>query len=509
MLRKLRMEAAQGGSGMEATGGEALGGGTGVVGVFGVGAGHRAFDSRESLFATIPPVTDNSKVTAIIITYAPESDVLSACVESLRAQNPSPDIVIFDNFALKDPEHKVAKSFEGENCRVMVSGKNIGFGGAINEALRSVDSEFVLISNYDIVYESSYMEAAIGRLEVSAKDVVGIAGKTLFYPPDANERWVGRGPGDLFIRGSTHKHQDGVYGRHRDSVFSDGKLENGDSKCRGTGGVIDNTGTLVNGLMLAYNRGVGQIDIGQYDTCDRPMGACFAAFLARRGAFRPISKGGVGLLDSPYFMYYEDIDWCYRANILGYKILYEPGAVAWHHHSLTTRDRSIFFKYHLIQRNLYRTIMKNMRFRTVIRLWAFHARMHLRRARVEKEFGAVTAKILFETLAWAVTGLFKRVPIQPRRKFTDTEIVNLSIGEEGHLDDIALEPKADWHNPLASLKRLESRFPDDPACELIPLIEKLADGNAGRDVGEKAIELARDKCPVLVPLLSRIVEISF
>jgi len=445
----------------------------------GVGTGDRAFDFRESLFATIPPVTDNPKVTAIIITYAPESDVLSACVESLRAQNPVPNIVIFDNFALIDKEHKVAKSFEEENCRVMVSGKNIGFGGAINSALRSIESEYVLISNYDIVYESSYMEAAIGRLEVSGEDVVGIAGKTLFYPPDADENWLGRGPDDPPIKG------------------------------RGTGGVIDNTGTLVNGLMLAYNRGVGQIDIGQYDISDRPMGACFAAFLARRDAFRPISKGGVGLLDSPYFMYYEDIDWCYRANILGYKILFEPGAVAWHHHSLTTRDKSVFFKYHLIQRNLYRTIMKNMRFRAVIRLWAFHARMHLRRARVEKEFGTVTGQILFETLAWAVVGLFKRAPIQPRRKFTDTGIVNLSIGEEGHLDDISLEPKADWHNPLASLKRLESRFPDDPACELIPLIEKLADGNSGRDVGEKAIELARDKCPALVPLLSRIVEISF
>ena len=215
----------------------------------------------------------------------------------------------------------------------------------------------------------------------------------------------------------------------------------------------------------------------------------------------------MGLLDTPYFMYYEDIDWCYRANILEFKILYEPGAIAWHHHSLTTRDKPVSFKYHLIQRNLYRTIMKNMRFRTVIRLWAFHARMHIRRARVEKQFGTVTAKILLETLAWAVIGLFKRIPIQSRRKVSDTDVVNLSIGEEGHLDDLTLEPKKDWHNPLASLIRLRKHFPDDPACELIPLIEKLADGSAGNDAAD-VIALARKNCPALVPLMAQIVETS-
>jgi len=277
-------------------------------------------------------------------------------------------------------------------------------------------------------------------------------------------------------------------------------------KGRGTGGVIDNTGTLINGYMLAYNRGVGQIDIGQFDKPDRPMGACFAAFLVRRQAFDPISDGGVGLLDAPYFMYYEDIDWCYRANILGFEILYEPSAIAWHHHSLTTRGLPLTFKYHLIQRNLYRTIMKNMRFRTVIRLWAFHARMHIRRARVEKKFGTVTAKILIETLAWAVIGLFARIPIQSRRRFTDTDVVNLSIGEEGHLDDITLEPKKDWRNPLASLTRLQENFPDDPACELIPYVEKLANGENVDSVN--LLKIAREKCPAIVPLMTQIIQTS-
>ncbi|HDS30071.1 MAG TPA: glycosyltransferase family 2 protein [Firmicutes bacterium] len=256
--------------------------------------------------------------------------------------------------------------------------------------------------------------------------------------------------------------------------------------------------------MLAYNRGVGQIDIGQYDFPDQPMGACFAAFFARRDAFAPISKGGVGLLDAGFFMYYEDIDWCYRANLLGKKIIYEPSAVAWHHHSLTTRDLAIFFKYHLIQRNLYRTIMKNMRFRTVVKLWLMHARFHVRRAKVEKEFAPVTWKILAETLFWSPAGLMKRPPIQSRRKISDTDIINLSIGEEGHLDDVTLKPKENWFNPLASLLRLQKHFPDDPACELIPTVKKLADGVGDEETKRSLENSATEKCPALLHLIRKI-----
>ena len=416
-----------------------------------------------------------SQITALIVTYAPDPRVLGDCIASLRAQTPAPRIVIADNLAPSDPEHRVALSFQADDTSVITFSRNYGFGGAINRALLNIDSPFVLISNFDIVYDPGWTSAALARLESSGKEVVGVACKTLFYPPSGDPNWPGRGPSDPPL-----------------------------SVGRGTGAVIDNTGTLVNGLMLAYNRGVGQIDIGQYDISDRPMGACFAAFLARRDAFRPVSQGGVGLLDAGYFMYYEDIDWCYRANLLGFRIVYEPAAIAWHHHSLTTRDKSLFFKYHLIQRNLYRTIIKNMRFRTFVKLWLLHARLHIRRAKVERQFSPVTWRILLETLAWAPVGLVKRIPIQPRRKVSDTDIVNLSIGEEGHLDDISLRPQADWKNPLASVQRLKRLFPDDPACELLPVLERLASGEHDATLIQTATALAAKICPALLPLLTRI-----
>jgi GT2 family glycosyltransferase len=38
----------------------------------------------------------------------------------------------------------------------------------------------------------------------------------------------------------------------------------------------------------------------------------------------------VGLMDEKFFMYYDDTDFCIRANMKGYKILYLPSAVMWH-----------------------------------------------------------------------------------------------------------------------------------------------------------------------------------
>ncbi|HEX9745586.1 MAG TPA: glycosyltransferase family 2 protein [bacterium] len=416
--------------------------------------------------------TSSVAVTALVITFAPPGDVLSRCLDSLRRQDPRPHIIIADNFSLTDPKHEIADSFQARDCSVVTFDRNYGFGGAINRVLPEIKSRYILISNFDIIYDPKYIAFAVWRLEQAENNVVGIAGKTLFYPPNADENWPGAGPGD-------------------------DRPETG----KGTGAVIDNVGTLVNGLMLAYNRGIGQIDIGQYDVPDRPMGACFAAFFAKTDSFDPIENGGAGLLDESYFMYYEDIDWCYRANILGKEIHYEPRAIAWHHHSLTTRNLSVFFKYHLIQRNLYRTIIRNMKFRTAVKLHAFHARMHIRRARVEKIFAPVTWKILWEMLLWTPIGLFRRTPIQRYRKKTDTEIINLSIGEEGHLDDLSLRPKADWKNVNASIERLSRLFPEDPAAEIAPYAKQLADGKGTLELSDRVQKMIQERCSGLSRLI--------
>lgn len=51
-----------------------------------------------------------------------------------------------------------------------------------------------------------------------------------------------------------------------------------------------------------------------------------AAMLARREVYQQ-----VGGLDEGYFMYSEELDWCYRAKLAGWRVVYFPGARVVHH----------------------------------------------------------------------------------------------------------------------------------------------------------------------------------
>lgn len=69
---------------------------------------------------------------------------------------------------------------------------------------------------------------------------------------------------------------------------------------------------------------------------DWMLGACL---LARREFLQQ-----VGLMDAGYFLYVEDIDWCYRSWQAGWKVMYYPEARIAHHH-LAVSDRKFFSVY--------------------------------------------------------------------------------------------------------------------------------------------------------------------
>ena len=61
-----------------------------------------------------------------------------------------------------------------------------------------------------------------------------------------------------------------------------------------------------------------------------------AAMLVRTAVVRE-----AGLLDEAFFMYGEDLDWCYRIKALGWRIVYLPRAVIHHHKRAASTRRAI------------------------------------------------------------------------------------------------------------------------------------------------------------------------
>lgn len=89
--------------------------------------------------------------------------------------------------------------------------------------------------------------------------------------------------------------------------------------------VINSAGDVFRRCGVPDSRGVWEPDRGQYDQEGEVFGACGGALACRRAMLDDI-----GLFDERFFMYCEDVDLAFRAQLAGYRCVYAPGAVVWH-----------------------------------------------------------------------------------------------------------------------------------------------------------------------------------
>ena len=102
----------------------------------------------------------------------------------------------------------------------------------------------------------------------------------------------------------------------------------------------------------AGNRGVWEVDAGQYDRGEFVFSACGGSAVYRRSMLAEI-----GALDDDFFFLLEDVDLAWRAQLAGFKVWYEPRAVVYHHLSAT--GGGVIASYHDGRNSLW-LIVKNM-----------------------------------------------------------------------------------------------------------------------------------------------------
>jgi GT2 family glycosyltransferase len=118
-------------------------------------------------------------------------------------------------------------------------------------------------------------------------------------------------------------------------------------------GVINSAGIGVDRLGRAFDRLLGA-PVSASET--RPVevfGACGGAALHRR---RMLEE--VGGIDESFFFALDDADLAWRARMAGWRCLYAPAAVVFHHHGATTAHGSPL-KYFHVGLNRVRTLAKN------------------------------------------------------------------------------------------------------------------------------------------------------
>jgi GT2 family glycosyltransferase len=100
--------------------------------------------------------------------------------------------------------------------------------------------------------------------------------------------------------------------------------------------------------------GVGKLDTGQFEQPRRITYAPTCCLMVRRNVFERI-----GLMDSHYFVYFDDVDFLYRCLKRGVSLWYIPTAKLWHKVSSLTGQASDFTLRYCTRNRIY-FVCKNL-----------------------------------------------------------------------------------------------------------------------------------------------------
>ncbi len=223
----------------------------------------------------------NDRVSVTIVTYN-SGRFIKRCLESVLAQRyPNMEIIVIDN-ASGDGTVDILEQFV-DRCRVVYNDENIGFAAAQNQAISMSTGDWVLTLNPDVLLLPNFIQALADAGQFDPK-IGTVCGKL------------------LAIRASFD--------------LPDKPL-------------VDSTGIYFTPMLRHLDRGSQEIDNGHYLNHEFVFGATAAAALYRRTMIEDISLGEE-FFDPDFFVYREDADVAWRAQLLGWRCIYTPHARGYH-----------------------------------------------------------------------------------------------------------------------------------------------------------------------------------
>lgn len=230
------------------------------------------------------------------------ADYILDCLKSLHAQTQKHIVVVVDNGSVDNSVDLIEKSYP--QTVILRNKTNLGFAGGVNVGLKHAiknGAEYVALFNNDAVADKNWLEYLV-KTALANKEAGIITGK--FLQSDGN--------------------------------------------------TFDSTGECYSiwGVPSARDRGLA--DKGQRENEEFVFGATGGASLYRVSALNE-----VGLFDENYFAYYEDVDISFRAQQAGWRVMYQPKAVAYHKISATSSRLGNFTRYHATK-NICLLYFKNM-----------------------------------------------------------------------------------------------------------------------------------------------------
>jgi hypothetical protein len=237
------------------------------------------------------------KVSIITVNFN-QPQVTKELLRSLASHTDYPhiEIIVIDNGSDFDHIRELSAEFPGPVY--IRSQKNLGFAGGNNLGIKKASGDYLFFVNNDTEFTKGLVEKLLTVMDNNP--AVGIISPKIMYHAQ---------PQILQYAGFT-----------KINFFT----------CR--------------------NKCIGQFepDKGQYDLPAHPTSyAHGAAMMVRRDA---IEKAG--LMPEPYFLYYEEMDWCEKIKKAGYEIWVEPAAVIYHKESLSVGTNSPLKEYYMVRNRI-------------------------------------------------------------------------------------------------------------------------------------------------------------
>lgn len=260
-----------------------------------------------SLFKTAGRLAACPSVAVIVLTWN-QRDLTLDCLKSLaKLDYPANrlEIIVVDNGSVDGTANAIRNSASW--VTVLENDENLGFAEGNNTGIRHVmqgQADYVMLLNNDTVVAHDMLRRLLVVAE--AEPCIGIVTPKIYYFDQPTRIWCAGADVDL------------ATGRTR-------RLRAEED---------DNEETE-----MPHN-------VGFASGC----GICL-----KRSVIEDI-----GLLDSRFFLYYEETDWCLRAIRAGWRVVYVPEAKMWHKVSATMGTNSPATEYYM-NRNVLLFLRKNQR----------------------------------------------------------------------------------------------------------------------------------------------------
>ncbi len=214
-------------------------------------------------------------MSVIVLNWNGWQDTLD-CLSSLeKLDYPNYKMVVVDNGSTDGSEENIRTAYP--DIEILQSGGNLGFAGGNNIGIKYAleqGTDYVWLLNNDTVVDPAALTALVE--EALFGSFIGMVGSKVYYYEPCDLIWFAGGTVSMVT----------------------GKTEH----------------------LLSRQRDIGQ----HYQSCDVDYVTACSMLVSREAI------GSIGLLDTRFFLYYEETDWAMRAKRNGWRVRYQPTSKVWH-----------------------------------------------------------------------------------------------------------------------------------------------------------------------------------